>query len=110
MVSFLTLLSSRLLAAFGQQQDRFKSAQELQQYAGIAPVTERSGQKYWGHWRWQCSTLSRQKFIEWVTHSRLKSYRANLYYLQQREKGSSHQAAIRALAFKWIRIVQVLVR
>jgi hypothetical protein len=28
-----------------------------------------------------------------------------LYYLQQREKGSSHQAAVRALAFKWIRIV-----
>jgi transposase len=38
-------LSSRLLAAFGEQRDRFKSANEVQQYAGIAPVTERSGQK-----------------------------------------------------------------
>ncbi len=98
-------LSSRLLAAFGEQRDRFKSAKEVQQYAGIAPVTERSGQKSWVHWRWQCSTFLRQTFIEWATHSRLKSYWANLYYLQQREKGSSHQAAIRALAFKWIRIV-----
>jgi len=57
-------LSSRLLAAFGEQRDRFKSAKEVQQYAGIAPVTERSGQKSWVHWRWQCSTFLRQKFIE----------------------------------------------
>lgn len=98
-------LSSRLLAAFGEQRNRFKSAKEVQQYAGIAPVTERSSQKYWGHWRWQYSTFLRQTFIGWATHSRLKSYWANLYYRQQREKGSSHQAAIRALALKWIRIV-----
>jgi len=44
--------SSRLLAAFGEQRDRFKSAKEVQQYAGIPPVTERSGQKYWVQWRW----------------------------------------------------------
>jgi len=49
--------SSRLLAAFGEQRDRFKSAKEVQQYAGITPVTERSGQKYWVQWRWQCSTF-----------------------------------------------------
>ncbi len=48
---------SRLLAAFGEQSDRFKSAKEVQQYAGIAPVTERRGQKYWVQCRWQCSTF-----------------------------------------------------
>ena len=41
-------MSARLLSAFGEQRDRFTSAQQLQQYAGIAPVTERSGKKSWG--------------------------------------------------------------
>ena len=27
------------------------------------------------------------------------------YYYQQRKKGSAHQSALRALAFKWIRIL-----
>ena len=34
-----------------------------------------------------------------------KSYWAGLYYRQQRDKGCNHQAAVRALAFKWIRIL-----
>jgi hypothetical protein len=29
----------------------------------------------------------------------------DLHYQQQRDKGASHQAAVRALAFKWIRIL-----
>jgi hypothetical protein len=53
-------LAPRLLAAFGEQRERFASADELQRYSGIAPVTERSGKKNWVHWRWQCSTFLRQ--------------------------------------------------
>jgi hypothetical protein len=34
-----------------------------------------------------------------------KSYWAGLYYYQQRAKGCSYQAAVRSLAFKWIRIL-----
>jgi len=30
---------------------------------------------------------------------------AGAYYRQQKAKGTSHQAAVRALAFKWIRIL-----
>ena len=98
-------LAPRLLVAFGEQRDRFASAQELQKYAGIAPVTERSGQKTWIHWRWQCPTFLRQTFVEWAAQTINKSYWAGLYYYQQRAKGCSHQAAVRALAFKWIRIL-----
>ena len=36
-------LSPRLLAAFGTDRDRHASAEEMQQYSGIAPVTKRSG-------------------------------------------------------------------
>jgi transposase len=98
-------LAPRLLVAFGEQRDRFNSAAEIQRYAGIAPVTERSGNKHWVHWRWQCSTFLRQTFIEWAAQTINKSFWAGAYYRQQRTKGASYQAAVRALAFKWIRIL-----
>lgn len=39
-------LAPRLLVAFGEQRERFNSADELQKYSGVAPVTERSGKKH----------------------------------------------------------------
>jgi len=99
------VFAPRLLVAFGEQRERFPSAEELQKYAGIAPVTERSGKKSWVHWRWQCPTFLRQTFVEWAAESLRHSFWAQVYYQQQRDKGKSHQAAVRALAFKWIRIL-----
>jgi transposase len=99
------VLAPRLLAAFGEQRERYTSADELQKYAGIAPVTERSGNKSWVHWRLQCPTFLRQTFVEWAAESIRHSFWARAYYQQQRNKGTSHQAAVRALAFKWIRIL-----
>ncbi|MHC8411449.1 IS110 family RNA-guided transposase [Pseudomonas sp. Hz4] len=98
-------LAPRLMVAFGEQRDRFKDASAVQRYAGIAPVTERSGKKKVVHWRYQCATFLRQTFVEWAAHSINQSVWAEAYYRQQRAKGSSYQAALRALAFKWIRIV-----
>jgi len=98
-------LAPRLLVAFGDQRERFKSAADLQKYSGIAPVTERSGQKHWVHWRLQCPTFMRQTFVEWASQTINKSYWAGAYYRQQRDKGSTYQAAVRSLAFKWIRIL-----
>jgi transposase len=98
-------LTPRLLAAFGEQRERFPSAAELQRYAGVTPVTERSGKKRWVHWRWQCPTFLRQTFVEWAAQTINKSFWAGAFYRQQRDKGSSHQAAVRALAYKWIRIL-----
>src|SRR5258708_29713017 len=98
-------MAPRLLAAFGEQRDRFHGADELQKYTGIAPVTERSGKKSWVHWRWQCPKFLRQTFVEWAAQTINKSFWAGAYYRQQRAKGSSHQAAVRPLAFKRIRIL-----
>jgi len=98
-------LAPRLLVAFGEQRERFTSAAEMQKYSGVAPVTERSGRKHWVHWRWQCPTFLRQTFVEWAAQTVNKSFWAGAYYRQQKAKGCSHQAAVRALAFKWIRIL-----
>ena len=72
--------------------------------AGIAPVVERSGQKSWTHWRYSCPKFLRQTFVEWAGQSVRFSYWANAFYRAQIEKGKPHNTAIRALAFKWIRI------
>src|SRR4029434_6161364 len=58
-----------LLAALGDKRDRYVSAAELQKYAGIAPVTERSGKKSWVPWRLQCPKCLRQTFVEWAAES-----------------------------------------
>jgi transposase len=99
------VFASRLLVAFGEQRARYASAAELQKYAGIAPVTERSGKKSWGHWRLQCPKFLRQTCVEWAAESIRHSFWAQIYYQQQRDKGKAHQAAVRALAFKWLRIL-----
>ena len=99
------IYAPRLLAAFGEQRERYHSAAELQKYAGVAPVTERSGKKCWIHWRLQCPKFLRQTFVEWAAETIPRSFWAGAYYRQQREKGCSHQVAVRALAFKWIRIL-----
>jgi transposase len=99
------VFAPRLLVAFGEQRERYASASDLQQYAGIAPVTERSGNTCWVHWRLQCPKFLRQTFVEWAGESIRHSFWARAYYAQQRAKGKTHQAATRALAFKWIRIL-----
>ena len=98
-------LAPRLLAAFGSQRDRYDSADEVLKHSGIAPVTETSGKKKWVHFRWACAKFLRQSFHEWAGHSIAQSVWARAYYQQQRERGQGHHAAVRALAFKWIRIV-----
>lgn len=99
------VFASRLLAAFGEQRERFTDAAAVQKYAGVAPVTERSGNKHWVHWRWACPTFLRQTFVEWAASSISHSFWARTFYDSHRAKGSSHNATVRALAFKWIRIL-----
>jgi transposase len=98
-------LAPRLLVAFGERRERFPDAAALQKYAGVAPVTERSGNKSWVHWRWSCPTFLRQSFIEWVGQTIPRSFWAQAFYNSCRARGMKHQAALRALAFKWIRIL-----
>ncbi len=95
----------RLLVAFGENRERYQRADELQRYAGIAPVLERSGKQSWTHWRYSCPTFLRQSFVEWSGESIRYSFWAKAYYEQEKQKGKPHQTIIRCLAFKWIRII-----
>jgi transposase len=99
------VLAPRLLAAFGTDRGRFAAAHEVQQLSGIAPVTERSGKSCFIHRRWACPKFLRQSFHEFAAQSIRWSPWARAYYKQQRERGNRHHAAVRSLAFRWIRII-----
>lgn len=99
------VMAPRLLAAFGSDRTRYSDASDVQQLAGIAPVTERSGKSCWVHWRWAVSSFLRQSFHEHALHSLAHSAWAKAYYDQLRSRGKAHHAAVRALAFKWIRVL-----
>jgi transposase len=99
------VLLPRLIVAFGTQRDRFQSASELSAYSGIAPVTRQSGQSKSVQFRHACPHFLRQTFHEFAAHSVAKSEWAREFYQGRKDRGVRHHAAVRALAFKWIRIL-----
>jgi transposase len=97
--------ASRLLTAMGANRERWASADELLRFSGVAPVVERSGKSSWTRWRYFCPKFIRQAFVEYAGESIRHSEWAQAFYVSQKAKGKSHQAAVRALAYKWIRII-----
>jgi transposase len=104
-----TALGPRLLTAFGTNRERFESASELCSLSGIAPVRKASGKstgkKASIHCRHACPKFLRQSFHEFAACSIRNCSWAKGCYQTQRERGKAHHAAVRAVAFKWIRIL-----
>jgi transposase len=98
-------LAPRLLAAFGSDRDRLPAAREIAQLSGIAPVTQKSGRSKSVQRRRACPKFLLQTFQEFAAQSRLQCAWAETFYQQQRARGKGHHAAVRALAYKWIRIL-----
>jgi len=99
------ILAPRLLASMGSERERFARRENLQCFSGVAPVTKQSGGKCHIHRRYLCPKFLRQSFHEYAKESILHSRWAASYYGQQRNKGCSHHTAVRALAYKWQRII-----
>lgn len=98
-------MAPRLLSAFGSDRDRYAGASDLQAFSGIAPVTRQSGKSRVVHRRWACNKFLRQTFHEYAAQSVKYSTWARAYYRMMKERTGGHHAALRALAFKWIRIL-----
>jgi len=99
------VFAPRLLTAFGSDRNRFQSPGEVHNTMGISPVKKASGQSFRVTWRKACPKFLRQSFQEYANESILHSLWAKAYYQMQRDRGNRHHAAVRALAFKWIRIM-----
>ena len=95
----------RLAAAFTTDRDHFDNAQELQCFSGIAPVTKASGRQRLVQARYQFPTFVHQTFHEFAECSLPHSVWARESYRLQRQRGAGHHAAIRKVAFQWIRII-----
>jgi len=98
-------LAPRLLTAFGTDRDRFGSAAELASLSGIAPVRKASGKSSTIQLRWACPKFLRQSFHEFGAASIRFCPWAQACYEAQRARGKGYHAAVRAVAFKWIRIL-----
>lgn len=98
-------LAPRLCCLFGTDRDRWAAAGDLQKYYGIAPVTEQSGQMRRVHWRWSAPIFARQSLMEWAGQTVRKGGWAKAYYDAQIKRGKQHGTILRALAFKWLRIL-----
>jgi Transposase len=99
------VLAPRLLGAFGEPRDRDAAADARQTDAGLAPVTARRGHTTWGPWRLPCPTFWRPTFVAWAAASTPQACGARAYDQQPRRQGSSHQAAVRALACPGLRLL-----
>jgi transposase len=95
----------RLLVILGQDRSRWDSTTDFLCHSGIAPVTKKSGNSRTVHRRLACSNFIRQTFHEFAAQSIRYSTWARAYYDQMRARGLAHHAAVRTLAFKWIRII-----
>jgi transposase len=99
------VLAPRLSAAFGSDRSRYEDALDMQSLSGIAPVTKSSGKSKTVHRRLACPTFLRQTFHEYAGQSIKKPGWARVYYLTLRDRGMKHHAAVRSVAYKWIRIM-----
>jgi transposase len=97
--------TARLTAAMGTARDSWTTVDQLLCCSGVAPVMDRRGQSTWSRWRYFCPKFLRQSFPEDAGEAIHHSFWARAYYLSPRARGKSHQAAVRALACKWIRII-----
>jgi len=98
-------LAPRLCVAFGTDRTLYPEPASLQKLAGVAPVREKSGTQVWTHWRWFAPMFLRQTFVEWAAQTAEYSAWAKQFYRRMQAKGKRRQTILRALAFRWIRIL-----
>lgn len=100
----------RLIVAFGSRRERYATAYDVQCDSGIAPVYKGSGKTAFVSMRRACPKFVRQTFHEFAGQSIPRCAWAKAYYqhLCAPDKGrgaKDHHAAVRSLAYKWIRIL-----
>jgi transposase len=104
-------LAPRLLAGWGDDRDRYASAQSIQGLAGTAPVAFQSGKYRKAHKRYACIKPLRNALYQFAWQSTIaKELWARDYYQRKRREGKSHSVALRALANQWVRLIHAMWR
>lgn len=100
------IMAPRLICAMQANLPACSNAAELSSYSGIAPLRQKSGNSTRISKRFRHPKFLHQTFIEWAQCSIKYSKWAKAFYDHRRRTlGHEHWAVVRALAFKWIRIL-----
>lgn len=98
---------ARLISAFGTERERFQSAEDVLNCFAVSPIKIQSGRT-----ELICARVAKSKFlhqtiVEWAATTIVSCSWAKAFYRKQRAKGKNvtHRIAVRALAFKWCRIL-----
>jgi transposase len=98
-------LAPRLAAAFGTVRANFESATDVQCFTGVAPVKKESGGQKVVQFRYARPIFVHQSIVEFAKCSIGQCDWARLLYEHQMRKDKCRWAAIRVVAFKWLRIL-----
>jgi hypothetical protein len=98
-------LAPRLYVALARHAPNCASAEALAAAVGVAPVTDQSGKMRKVYRRLRCDNYTRQSFVEWAKESWKHSAWAEAFVRQRQERGQGFHAIIRALAYKWVRLL-----
>lgn len=99
------IYAPRLYTALVRHMPQCDNPESLAAAVGIAPVTDQSGRMRKVYRRMRCDNFTRQSFVEWAKESWKHSVWAEAYYHQREAQGHGFHAIMRALAYKWIRIL-----
>ena len=99
------VLAPRLAAAFGTIRANFASNNDLLCFSGVAPVRKQSGNLQLIHFRYARPIFLHQSIVEFAKCSIAKCGWARLLFEEALRRGKSQWAALRKLAFKWVRIL-----
>lgn len=103
------VVAARLLAFFTSDNKKFKDVEEALLRSEVAPVTQASGRAVAVKRRYLCNRFNLQTFTEFAQYSIMISVWAKAYY-ESRKGSASYFTIVRAIAFKWIRIIYRLLQ
>lgn len=99
------VLAPRLAAAFGTIRTNFASAHDLLCFSGVAPVRKQSGGQQVIQFRYARPIFLHQSMVEFAKCSIGQCAWARLLFEEALRTGKSRWAALRKVAFKWLRIL-----
>ena len=104
------VLGARVLAEFGDDPHRYADAKARKNYAGTAPITRASGKSRVVLARYARNRRLADALYQWAFSALTRSPGARSLYDQQRARGASHHAALRALANRLVGILHGCLR
>jgi len=103
-------VASILLSEASHQVESTEPGALLRAYSGVAPITRRSGKKISVLRRYSCNRRLQHAFYHQARTSVQSDALARAYYASLRARGHTHGRALRAVADRWLRILDAMLR